>query len=53
MKSSAVQLPANPFDQDEDPKEVMRELLKKSKPLTQEEAMRRMKEAAEAQNKNK
>lgn len=53
MKVSAVQLPVNPFDQDKDPKQVMRELLKKSKSLSHEEALRRMTEAAEAQRKNK
>lgn len=35
------------------PKEVMRELLKGSKRLTHEEAMRRMKQAAEDQKKKK
>jgi hypothetical protein len=53
MKSSTLQLPTNPFDQSRNPKEVMRELLKKSKSLSHEEAMQRMKEAAEAQRKIK
>ena len=53
MKSSALQMPPNPFDQGKDPKQVMRELLKKSKPISHEEAIRRMKEAGEAQKKTK
>lgn len=49
----ATQLPPNPFDQDKDPGEVLHELLKRSKPLSHEEALRRMKEAAEAQKQAK
>lgn len=51
MKQPVRDLPTNPFSQDRDPKEVMRELLKDAKPLSHNEAMRRMKEAVDAQRK--
>ena len=51
MKSTIQPLPANPFE-NEDGDKVWKELLRKSKPLSREEAMRRMKEAAETQKKN-
>ena len=53
MKSSVIQIPPNPFDQGKEPKQVMRELLKKSKSLTHQEAQRRMAEAAQEQKRNK
>lgn len=53
MRRNRTQAPPNPFEQDGDPEEIMRELLKKTRPLSHEEAMRRMKEAAEMQRKAK
>ena len=50
MKSTIKPLPANPFE-NADADKVWKELLRKSKPLSREDAMRRMKEAAEAQKK--
>jgi len=51
MKTPVTELPLNPFAQGRDPKEVMDDLLKRSKPVSREEVMRRMKEAVDAQKK--
>lgn len=50
MKSTVNTAP-NPFE-NADADKVGKELLSKSKPLSREEAMRRMKEAAEEQKRN-
>lgn len=53
MRLNGTKLPPNPFEQDGDPEEIMRKLLKKTRPLSHEEAMRRIKEAIEIQRKAK
>jgi hypothetical protein len=51
MKTPITELPLNPFDQGKDPKEVMKDLLKHSKPISRAQALQGMKEAVEAQKK--
>lgn len=43
--------PPNGFAQNRDPKEAVQGLLRNSKPISREEAIRRMEEVAEAQKK--
>jgi len=51
MKTPVTKLHLNPFDQGKDPKEVMEDLLKHSKPISRQQAQQRMKEAMDAQKK--
>jgi hypothetical protein len=49
MKNAVTEQPLNPFDQGRDPEEVMKDLLKRSKPITKEQLEQRIKEVIEAQ----
>jgi hypothetical protein len=53
MKTPVTEQDLNPFAQGRDPREVMDELLKRSKRITIEQLQQRMKEAVEAQKKDK
>jgi len=51
MKTPVAEQPLNPFDQGKDPREVMKDLLKRSRPITKEQFQQRIKEIRDAQKK--
>jgi hypothetical protein len=53
MKIPVTELPLNPFQQGKNSKEVMTDLLKRSKPISREQALQGMRDAVEAQKREK
>ncbi|MFM7856300.1 MAG: hypothetical protein ACKO96_31355 [Flammeovirgaceae bacterium] len=53
MKAVVKETPSNPFEGRANVKQVMRELLKKSKKISFKEATEKAKRASESQKKNK